>query len=76
MIKSNKKINSAIEKLISRKVVEMEISGIKLNTKKPIQEVSGPGITGKKLPTSPNKIKNPAIQIKRRSIGKHILFEE
>ena len=66
---SSKKMKSAIEKLMIRKWVEILMVLTKLNVKSPTQEVSGPGITGRKLPTIPRKIKNPEIQINRRSIS-------
>jgi hypothetical protein len=35
----------------------------------PNQEVNGPGITGRKLPKSPIKIKNPESEMIVKSIG-------
>ena len=66
---SSKKISSAIEKLITRKLVEILTYDTKLSVKRPIHEVIGPGMIGRKLPTIPSNIKNPAKQIKRRSIS-------
>jgi len=68
---SSKKTISAIKKLVTRKLLEILTGLTKLSVKRPIHEVSGPGIMGIKLPIIPSKIKNPAKQNKRRSI---ILF--
>jgi hypothetical protein len=63
---SNKKINNAIEKLMIRKLVVIVNAELKLSINNPIHEVSGPGITGKKLPAIPSKIKKAAAQIIKR----------
>jgi|DEB0MinimDraft_4_1074332.scaffolds.fasta_scaffold441144_1 hypothetical protein len=42
---------------------------MKLRISNPIHEVRGPGMTGRKLPAIPNKMKNPERQIKKRSIS-------
>ena len=52
-----------------KKSVETTIASVKRSSKSPTHEVSGPGITGKKLPAIPNKIKKPETQIKKRSIA-------
>lgn len=69
---SNKKINNAIEKLMIKKLVVIATAELKLSINNPIHEVSGPGITGKKLPAIPSKIKKAAVQIKKRSISTSI----
>ena len=69
---SNKKINNAIEKLVIKNLVVIATAELKLSINNPIHEVSGPGITGKKLPAIPSKIKKAAVQIKKRSISTSI----
>ena len=66
---SSKNIKRAIEKLMSKKGVEILTTLTKLSENNPIQDVSGPGIIGIKLPTIPRKIKSPEIHTNRRSIS-------
>ena len=61
-----------MEKLMIRKSVEMVTAELKFSINNPIHEVNGPGITGKKLPAIPSKIKKAAAQIKKRSISTYI----
>jgi len=49
-----------------RKLVVIVNAELKLSVNNPIHEVSGPGITGKKLPAIPSKIKKAAAQIIKR----------
>jgi hypothetical protein len=49
--------------------VEILTTLTKLSENNPIQDVSGPGIIGIKLPTIPRKIKSPEIHTNRRSIS-------
>lgn len=44
-----------------------------LKTKRPAQAVRGPGMTGKKLPAIPRRIKKPERQIKKRSITPRLI---
>ena len=55
-----------MEKLMIRKLVVIVNAELKLSINNPIHEVSGPGITGKKLPAIPIKIKKAAAQIIKR----------
>jgi len=55
-----------MEKLMIRKLVVIVNAELKLSINNPIHEVSGPGITGKKLPAIPSKIKKAAAQIIKR----------
>jgi len=55
-----------MEKLMIRKLVVIVNAELKLSVNNPIHEVSGPGITGKKLPAIPSKIKKAAAQIIKR----------
>ena len=56
-----------MEKLLSRNSLVIVIAVTKRSIKIPAQEVSGPGMTGRKLPAIPNKIKMPAIKINKKS---------
>ena len=74
MILSRIKIDTAMKKLKIKKLVSNETEGAKLKKRRPNQAVIGPGIMGKRLPAIPKRIKKPAIQIKRISICKNIVF--
>jgi hypothetical protein len=71
---SNKKTVNAIENVMIKNEASMVIEGAKFKRNKPNQDVKGPGITGKKLPTIPSIIKKPASDIKIRSICKNMNF--
>lgn len=51
------------------KLFSIWIIGEKRSMNNPNQEVNGPGITGRKLPKSPIKIKNPESEMIVKSIG-------
>ena len=55
-------------KLTTREILSMKIDSAILNMNIPNQDVNGPGIIGRKLPTIPKRIKNPERKIKSMSI--------
>jgi hypothetical protein len=65
-----------MEKLMIRKLVVIVNAELKLSIINPIHEVSGPGITGKKLPAIPSKIKKAAAQIIKRFMSTSLGLNE
>ena len=65
-----------MEKLMIRKLVVIVNAELKLSINNPIHEVSGPGITGKKLPAIPIKIKKAAAQIIKRFMSTSLDLNE
>jgi len=65
-----------MEKLMIRKLVVIVNAELKLSINNPIHEVSGPGITGKKLPAIPSKIKKAAAQIIKRFMSTSLDLNE
>jgi len=65
-----------MEKLMIRKLVVIVNAELKLSVNNPIHEVSGPGITGKKLPAIPSKIKKAAAQIIKRFMSTSLGLNE
>lgn len=65
-----------MEKLMIRKLVVIVNAELKLSVNNPIHEVSGPGITGKKLPAIPSKIKKAAAQIIKRFMSTSLDLNE
>jgi hypothetical protein len=59
-----------------RKLVVIVNAELKLSINNPIHEVSGPGITGKKLPAIPIKIKKAAAQIIKRFMSTSLDLNE
>jgi hypothetical protein len=59
-----------------RKLVVIVNAELKLSINNPIHEVSGPGITGKKLPAIPSKIKKAAAQIIKRFMSTSLDLNE
>tara|TARA_B100000963_G_scaffold361927_1_gene400950 strand:+ start:8306 stop:8725 length:420 start_codon:yes stop_codon:yes gene_type:complete len=58
-------IAKAIQKLKIKKEKSIGMVGTKLKIKTPNQAVIGPGITGRKLPAIPNRIKDPDARINK-----------
>ena len=68
------KINKAMIKLKTRKKGLIVIEGEKLNIKRPLHDVSGPGIIGIKLPIIPRRINKLAKTIINRSTDQKYHF--